>query len=261
MTTLLPFFTQLQNAWKLFLSRWGTAVVLQLLTLIPGILMYPLVSEYVRANVNGENVNAVFQNSVYVTQFLVGFVLLMLVSVFVASATGVLFAARKKVSLGALFTSTVRTYIPVLYTTIFSGLAVLLSLVPAMALYYWYTAFSRGGEAVSFSEGVAVDAIVFVAIIALIIPAAIIATYVMYAPLAVALKVTPAGFTAIMHTKNVVAHHVWQLVWRIVGSIALFQIVSASVSMLPYASFLVPFVVSLVILAFFVELYKELQEA
>ncbi|MDA1169469.1 MAG: hypothetical protein O3A36_03970 [bacterium] len=261
MTTLLPFSTQLTNAWKLFLSRWGTAVVLQLFTLIPGIFMYPLVSEYVQANVNGENVNAVFQNSVYVNQFLFGFVLLMLIGIFVASATGVLFAAQKKVSLGALLTNTVKTYIAVLYTSMLSGLAVLFSIIPAMALYYWYVAFARGGSAVTGSAVMAVDAIVLVALVALLIPAAIVATYVMYAPLAVALKVTSAGFTAIMHTKHLVAHHVWQLSWRIVGSIALFQIVSASVSTLPYASFFVPFVLSIVILAFFVELYKELQEA
>lgn len=261
MTTLLPFSTQLTNGWKLFVSRWGVAVVLQLFTLIPGIFMYPLVSEYVRANANGGNVNAVFQNSVFVTQFLIGFVLLLLISVYVASATGVLFATRKKLSLWVLLVSTMRTYIPVLYTSILASLAVLISLIPAMALSYWYAAFARGGSPVDGSAVVAVDAIVLIAIVALLIPAAIVATYVIYAPLAVALKATSAGFTAIMHTMHLVKHHVWGLVWRICGSIFLFQIVSESVRSLSYASYLVPFVLSIVILAFFVEIYKELREA
>ncbi|MEK7499236.1 MAG: hypothetical protein AAB649_01365, partial [Patescibacteria group bacterium] len=223
MTLLLPFHTQLQNAWKLFLSRWVSAVVLQLFTLIPGVLMYPLVNEYVRAGANGENPELVLQNSQYATQFLCGFILLLLISVFVASATGVLFAAKKKISLRAVLISTVSTYIPVLYTSILAGLTVLLSLVPAMALYYFYAEFARTGSPVTGSAVMAVDAIVLIAIIALLIPAAIVATWVVYAPLAVALKAAPAGFTAIMHTKHLVGNHVWGLAWRMIGSIVLFQ--------------------------------------
>jgi hypothetical protein len=260
MIKLLPFHTQLANAWKLFLSRWGSAVTLQLLTLIPGVFMYPLVNEYLDAVANNVDTASVFQHSPYVFQFVLGFVLLMLIGVFVAAATGVLFAAKKNVSLGVVFASTVSTYIPVLYTSILSGLAVMISLIPALAMNYWYNVFARGGSAVTGNAVLAVDAIVLIAIVALLIPAAIIATWVMYAPLAVALKTAPAGFTAIMHTKQLVAHHVWQLIWRMVGAMVLFQIVSASVSTLSYASYLVPFVLSIIIFAFFVEIYKELQD-
>ena len=81
----------------------------------------------------------------------------------------------------------------------------------------------------------------------------------MYAPLVVALKAAPAGFTAIMFAKEAVHHHVWQIVWRMIGSMALFRIVSESVESLSYASYIVPFALSIIIIAFFVELYKELQ--
>ncbi len=99
-----------------------------------------------------------------------------------------------------------------------------------------------------------------IAVVALLIPAAIVATWVMYAPLAVALKASPSGFTALMSSKQLVHKHVWQVFWRVLGSMVLFQIVSVSVSTLPYASYLVPFAFSIIIIAFFVELYKELQQ-
>jgi len=260
MITLYPFHTQLQNAWKLFLSRWGNAVVIQLLTLIPGVLIYPLVSEYLVAVQNGDNTSALFANSPNGPLFLLGFLFLILIGIFVASATGILFAVRDKISLGKVFASTFSTYIPVLYTSILAGLAVLISLIPALALNYWYGVFALGGSVVSGSGLVAVEAIVLIAIVALLIPAMIVAVWVMYAPLAVALKASPAGFTAIMHAKHLVRHHVWQLAWRVVGTIVLFQIISGTVSTLMYASYLVPFVLSIIIFAFFVEVYKELQD-
>jgi hypothetical protein len=260
MITLYPFHTQLANAWKLFLSRWGSAVVLQLLILLPAVFMYPLVIKYVRALEAGVNSSSVFVISPEVTLFLVGFVLLVLVGAFIAAATGILFAVKQKISLGKVMTSTLVTYIPVVYTSVLSGLAVLITLIPALLLNYWYGIFALGGAPVTEGGLLAVEAIVLIAIVALLIPAIIVATWVMYAPLGVALKATPAGFTAIMHAKHLVRHHVWQLVWRMVGSMVLFQVVSASVSTLPYASYIVPFVLSIIIMAFFVEMYKELQE-
>lgn len=223
--------------------------------------MFPLVREYLLANASGINPDVVFRNSLYTSQFLLGFALLMLIGVFVAAATGVLFAAKKKVTLWSVLGSTAVSYISVLYTSILAGLVVILSLVPAFALNIWYINFARGEAVVYGNATLAVDVIVLIAVIALLIPAAIVTTWVMYAPLAVALKAAPAGFTAIMHTKHLVRHHVWQLIWRIVGSMALFKIVSESVAGLPHASYIVPFVLSIIIMAFFVEIYKELQEA
>ena len=259
MTTLLPFHTQLANAWKLFLNRWGSAVALQFLYLIPGILMFPLMIEYAEALLAGIDPAAMLQGSAYVTSFLIGFILLVLVGVFVAAATGILFAARKKPTLGEVVTSTLMRYVSVLYTSVLSTLVVLVALIPAFALNYWYTVFAYSGVTIAGNGIAAVDAIVLIALVALLIPAVIIATWVMYAPLVVALKAAPAGFTAIMFAKEAVHHHVWQIVWRMVGSMALYQIVSASVANLPYASYLVPFALSIIIIAFFVEMYKELQ--
>ena len=261
MITLYPFHTQLQNAWKLFLSRWGSAVVIQLLLLIPAVFMYPFVNKYLAVVSSGLNPSAIFTASPEVTLFLFGFVTLILTGAFISAATGILFAVKEKISLGKVIVSTLSTYIPMLYTSLLAGLAVIISLIPALLLNYWYGVFALGGAPVTESGLLAVDAIVLIAVVALLIPAAIVATWVMYAPLAVALKASPAGFTALMHTKHLVRHHVWQLIWRMVGSMILFQVVSASVSTLQYASYMVPFVLSIIIMAFFVEIYKELQEA
>lgn len=260
MITLYPFHTQLANAWKLFLSRWGSAVVLQLLILVPAVFMYPMMNEYLAAVASGANIDAVFATSPNAPLFLLGFLFLILVGAFIAAATGILFAVREKISLSKVITSTFSTYLGVLYTSILAGLAVIVSLVPALLLNYWYGVFAQSGAPVTEGGLLAVDAIVLIAIVALLIPAVIVASWVMYAPLAVALKAAPAGVTAIMYTKHLVRHHVWQLVWRMVGAMALFQIVSASVSTLVYASYIVPFVLSIIIMAFFVEIYKELQE-
>jgi len=259
MTTLLPFHTQLSSAWKLFLNRWGSAALLQLLHLIPGVLLLPFTSEYILAVQNGINPVYVFANSSNVPLFLVGFVLLILTGVFVTSATGILFAAKKKISFGVTFVSAVSRYIPVLYTSVLSALVVTISLIPALALNYWYMMFAQAGAPLDLGGIAAVDAIVLIAVVALLIPAVIVATWVMYAPLVVALKAAPAGFTAIMFAKEAVHHHVWQIVWRMIGSMALFRIVSESVESLSYASYIVPFALSIIIIAFFVELYKELQ--
>lgn len=260
MTQLLPFPTELYNAWKIFIHRWGSAAVLQALSLIPGVFMLPLVSEYLLAAENGLDTTAVLQGSPYGGQFIIGFVLMLLFSVFTAASTGILFTSQKKISLWTVIMATLIRYLPVLYTSILAALAVMVSLIPALALNYWYGVFTRGDAPVTGSAIAAVDAIVLIAIFALLIPAVIVTTWVMYAPLATALKAAPAGFTAIMFSKHLVHRHVWQIVWRMVGSMILFQIASASVANLPYLSYIVPFVLSIIIIAFFVEIYKELHE-
>lgn len=258
MIQLLPFHTEISNAWKLFLHRWGVAVILQALTFIPGVLMLPLVNEYLVASENGLDTMLLLQSSLYTGQFVVGLVLLVLIGIFVTASTGILFAARKKISLREVVMSTLARYIPVLYTTFLAALAVIISLIPALALNYFYGVFAREGALVAGNGIVAVDAIVLIAVIALLIPAVIITTWVMYAPLATALKAAPAGFTSIMFSKHLVRHHVWQILWRMIGSMVLFQVVSASVRNLPYASSIVPFLLSIIVIAFFVEVYKEL---
>jgi hypothetical protein len=260
MTKLLPFPTEIYNAWKLFVHRWGAATLLQALTLIPGVLLLPLVTEYLLALENGMDTTVVFQTSAYAGQFVLGLVLMILLGIFVAASTGILFAARKKVSLREVITSTIVRYIPVLYTSFLAAFAVIVSLIPALALNYWYGVFARQGATVTGNGVLAVDAIVLIAVVALLVPSVIIAVWVMYAPLAVALKAAPAGFTAIMFSKHLVHRHVWQITWRMIGTMVLFQIASASVSALPYVSFLVPFILSIIIIAFFVEIYKELHQ-
>jgi hypothetical protein len=257
-STLLPFHQQLGNAWKLFLHRWGVAAILQALMVIPGILMLPLVTEYLAATSQGIDSSIVFEETIYGTQFLIGFILLLLLGVFTSAAMGILFSSKEKLSFFAVITATSMRYIPVLYSSILAGLAVAVSLIPALGLNYWYSLFARSGIEISASGIVAIDAIVLIAIVALLIPAAIVAVWVMYAPLVTAIKAAPAGFTALMFAKNRVHGHLWQVLWRIIGSLVLFQIVSVSVSMLPYASYLVPFALMIITTAFFVELYKEL---
>ncbi len=257
MIQLLPFHAQLLNAWKLFLDRWGSAVFLQLLTLIPGVLMLPLVLDYLSVIASGYD-PVIVQGSQNVSLFLIGFLLFIFLGVFISTALGILFATPNKLSFGTVIASTIRRYIPVLYTSILSGVIVLLSLIPALALNLWYVLFASKGAPVDGNALVAVDVIVLIAVVALLIPAAIVTAWVMYAPLAVALKAAPAGFTAVMHAKHLVHDHVWQITWRIIGSIVLFRIVTASVSYLPYLWFLVPFSLSIIITAFFVEVYKEL---
>ncbi len=261
MTTLLPFHTELSNAWKLFLRRWGSAVLLQVLILIPGALMFPFASEYLIAIQNGVDPTGILQTSLYTSQFIVGYCLFILVEIFIAASTGILFAAQEKISFLRAFLGGIVRYIPVLYTTILSAFIVTLSLIPAFALNYWYASFAETGATTISDTGImAVDLIVIIALVALLIPAFIIMVWVMYAPLAVALKAAPAGFTAIMFSKHLMHRHVWQVVWRMVGVMALFQIISASVSTLPYASYLVPFILTILALAFFVEVYKELHQ-
>ncbi len=258
MTNLLSFHIELANAWKLFLQRWGSAAFLQALTLIPGILMFPLVSEYLLAIQNGIDTTIVFERSVYGGQFLVGFILLILLGVFITASTGILFAAKKNLSLWVVIKSTLAQYIPTLYTSIVAALAIIVSLLPAFALNYGYASFARNGATITGNGILAVDTIMLIAIVALLIPAAIVTIWVMYAPLATATKASPAGFTSLMFSKHLVYRHVWQILWRIIGSMALFQILSTSVSTLPYLSYLVPFILSIIIMAFFVEIYKEL---
>lgn len=259
-STLLPFHQQLSNAWKTFIHRWGSAIVLQFLMIIPGVLMLPFVVDYLSAIHNDIDPAIVFQESPYGVEFVIGFVLLLLLGVFTSAAMGILFATKEKPSLITVSAAAGLRYIPVFYTTILGALAVGISMIPAFALNYWYAAFARGGIDISNNGIIAVDAIVLIAIIALLIPAAIVSVWVMYAPLATALKESPAGFTALMFSKERVHGHLWQVLWRIIGSLVLFQIVSKSVSTLPIASYLIPLALSAIIMAFFVELYKELDQ-
>jgi hypothetical protein len=259
MATLLPFHTQLANAWNLFLSRWGVAIGLQLIMLIPPIFMRPLMNEYLSAVNQGIDPSFVYQSSVYGTQFIFGFFLLLFLGVLVMSATMILFAAKKKLSFMTVIKEAIWRYIPVLYTSVLAAFAVVVALIPAQALNMWYAAAARSGLDLSESGILAVDSIMVIALVALLIPAAIVAAWVVYAPLATAVKDAPAGFTAMMYSKHLVHGHLWPVFWRMFGSLLLFQVISRSVDSLPMATTLVPFVLAIVTVAFFVEVYKELR--
>lgn len=259
MTTSLPtFFEQLSRAWKLFLDRWGVAVLLELLMIIPAMLMIPLIIEYISAMEQGLDTTAVLANSAYAGEFLFGFFGSIFFGVLGMTAMMIAFASKKKISLLVALTDAVRRYIPVLYTSVLAGLAVAVSFIPEQLLNYWYAAV-RSTLPVSGAGLSALDITVFVALIALMIPALIVSVWVMYAPLAVALREVSGGFTALLFSKQIVHNHIWSLVWRIVGALVLFEVLSITVSSLPLAGVLVPFVLMILTIAFFVELYKELR--
>lgn len=259
MTTPLPtFFDQLSRAWKLFLDRWGVAVVLELLMMIPAMLMIPLVIEYISALEQGVDTNLVLANSAYSGEFLFGFFGSIFFGILGMTAMMIAFASKKKISLLVALTEGVKRYIPVLYTSILAGLLVAVSFIPEQLLNYWYAAV-RSSLPVSGAGLSALDIVVFVALVALMIPALIVAIWVMYAPLAVALREVSGGFSALMFSKEIVHKHIWSLAWRIVGALILFEVISISVNTLPLASVLVPFLLMILTIAFFVELYKELR--
>lgn len=260
MITLLPFHTQVANAWRAFLHRWGSAVLIQLLMIIPGILMYPLIVEYLTALNTGTDTAFVFQTTVYGTMFVLGFVLLLLVSVLTTTALMILFAASEKISFITALASALKRYIPVLYTSILSAIAIIGALLPAYALNYWYYAAARTGLTLDGNGIVALDAVMLIALVALLIPAAILAVWLMYAPLLTAINASPAGFTALVNSKRLVHGHMWQVLWRIIGAGILFQLLSISTQTLYAASVVVPFILAIVTIAFFVEIYKELRE-
>ncbi len=257
---LLPFHTQIANAWKTFIHRWGSAVLIQLPMIIPGILMYPLIVEYLAALDAGTDPALVFQTTVYGTTFLWGFVLFLLVGVLTTASLMILFVTKEKISFMTAITSAVKRYIPVLYTSILSAIAVLAALLPAYALNYWYYVAARTGLTLDGNGIVALDAVIAIAIVALLIPAAIVAVWLMYAPLLTAVNASPAGFTALVNSKRLVHGHLWQVLWRIIGASILVQIISMSVQSLYLASSLIPFIMGLIAIAFFVEIYKELHE-
>lgn len=257
---LLPFHTQIANAWRLFLHRWGSALVIQLLMVVPGFLMYPFVSEYIAAAAQGIDPTSVYQNSIYGGTFVWGFFLSLLVGVLTTTSLMILFVAQEKISFMTAITSAVKRYVPVLYTSVLCAIAVIGALVPAYALNYWYYTAARAGLTLDGNGIIALDAVVLIALVALLIPAVIVAIWLMYAPLVTGVKASPAGFAAMMNSKRLVHGHVWQVLWRILGAIVLIRIIGASVQSLYIASFFVPFILSLVAIAFFVELYKELRE-
>lgn len=258
--SLLPFHTQLANAWKTFLHRWGSAVTIQLLMLIPGILMYPLLDEYATAIGEGVDPTSVFQTTSYGGAFVWGFFLLIFLGILTSTALMILFFAKDKISVVTALTSAVKRYIPVLYTSILCAIAIIGALVPSYLLNYWYYVSARAGFTLDASGLAALDAVILIAVVALMIPAAIVTVWLMYAPLLVAVKAVPAGFSALMRAKHLVYRHVWQILWRLIGSIVLFEIVSRTFQSLYPASLVVPYVLVIIVTAFFVEIYKELRE-
>lgn len=259
MTSSFPsFFEQLGGAWRLFIQRWGIAVVLQLLMIIPALLMIPLALTYMSAVNLGEDVVTTIANSPYTVEFLMGFFGTIFFGILATTAMMIAFASKKKITLMVALTSAAKRYIPVLYTSFLAGLAVAVAFIPAQLLNYWYSAV---GASLPVSGGgrTAVDVVVFVAVVALMIPAVIVSVWVMYAPLAVALKETPSGLTAILFSKAMVHKHIWSIVWRMVGVLIFFEAVSISVSALPIAGAVVPLILVMLTVAFFVELYKELR--
>ncbi len=110
MNTLLHFHTQVANAWRSFLHNWGSSLLIQLLMIVPGILMYPLIVEYLLAIDAGTDPMIVFQTTVYGTTFVWGFALFLLVGVLTTAAQMILFAAQEKISFMTALTSAVKRY-------------------------------------------------------------------------------------------------------------------------------------------------------
>jgi hypothetical protein len=196
--------------------------------------------------------------SPYTVEFLIGFFATIFFGVLSMTAMIIVFASKKKLTLLTALTSAVHQYIPVLYTSFLAGLVVAISFIPAHLLRYWYLAVQETLP-VTGSGLIALDLIVLIAIVALMIPACIVAIWVMYAPLAVALKETPSGMTALMFSKAVVHNHVWSLLWRVIGFVVVFNVLTISFSALPLAGAIVPFILTMLAIAFFVDLYKELR--
>lgn len=244
MTTaaLTPFTQEFLSSWRLFYGRWVTVIALALVPLLPLALLSPYFLERAQPSV------------VSVSLALIAIVLFYLVSILSRATIFIAYTEQVVPTFRSALRRGLRRYLAYAVTEVLAVLVVAVALIPLMT-------FNLGdpfGVLAGTPQPLA-RAATFAATLLLVAPAAVLAVLLAFAPLTAAVG-QGTGLSALRRSATLLWKRgvFWAVFKRLALWILLFVVVCTAVEPLPFAAFLVPFVMSLIGAAFLVTVYREL---
>lgn len=258
-----PFSRELTQAWAVFRARSLTAVKIALLPFAALLLLLPYLVE--SAALRGHALElpvldlTLLTPSLLTTAIAVGsFLAFFLTSILAKAALYHAFSEPTDPGAVRAYALAVRRFPAFFVTTIFAVSLVALSILAALAVFAYYRVSLRP-TILADATSAAADTFVILLTLLLLLPSYGVALLVAFAPLIALRRDARGGVQAIAASISLVRGHFWSVAGRFTVWGLLFFALSAIVSPLPVAQWLLPFIAALVSYAFTVVLYEELR--
>lgn len=259
MATLTPFSHELSVAWRLLAARWQTAVKLALIPLLPLVLLLPLLAEQ-SVSLTSEGLRAL--NIRAASPFmagvaLIGVIISLIFSIGTRAALFGLLAGPRETDVRKLLKAGFRRFFPFVFTELLVAIILIASFLPLMGFSFWYMNIGRAAASASVLLP-AMETFAFAFTLALFVPPFILAVWFAFASLATAIGDARGGIAALEWSAGLVRGRWTRIMKRLAAWAVLSIVLSAAVSPLPVASWLIPLLLTLVGSAFLLAVYKEL---
>jgi hypothetical protein len=255
---LTPFSNEVAGAWRIFRAHWRTAVQLTLLALVSLLFFLPFVVERA-AFLSGGPDTATLPNSAFSTLLgLVAVVVFLLLSMTAKAGIFIAFMKRGSMTMKVAFRGGLRILPSFLGTELLVAFLLAVSLLPAAGLALWYFTMGVTMPLANPFQTTA-DLVSSIVMILFLVPAIALSMWLAFAPLAAAVGDARGGIPALRYSVDLVRGRAWRVLKRIFVWIIFSNALTLSVSPLPIAKVVVPFVLSLLGAAYLVVVYKELR--
>ncbi|TSC72325.1 MAG: hypothetical protein G01um101438_643 [Parcubacteria group bacterium Gr01-1014_38] len=253
--TLSPISHELLRAWKLFSSRWRTAVLVGLSPVIVLAIALPILFAWARNTGSGTT------PSLFLTMVGIAVLIVFYLATIPARA-GLLnlfarhegkFSAREALRIG------LRRFWPFFGTELLIVIPIGLSLLPLLAFQGWFAGAAR--PALLASAGITVtNTLGLLGVLLLASLPMALSVAVSFSPITAAVGDTSGGLSALKRSFALLRERkaFWKISGRLALWVVLFVVICTAVEPLPFVQWMMPFVMSLIGAAFLVTLYKEL---
>lgn len=254
MATPKAFSMEVRGAWNLFAPRWLDAVLIALTPLIPLLLLIPYIAERLFLRLNGAGG---VPSSLPAALGLIGVFAAAVVSVIAKAALFILFRSPTRVRAADAIREGTRRFLPFLWTEALLSLLIAVALLPVALLVAWYSVLGRPRMTTDPASLFLADTATALGVLVLFLPALALSVWFAFAPIAAAVRDARGGVEALGVSAGMVRGAFWPLVGRLLAWTVLVLVISAVVSPLPIANWLIPFLLTLLGGAFLIVLYRE----
>lgn len=255
---LTAFSNELSDAWRVFRSQWRTAVKIAVVPVVPLLLTVPFLIERAILLTSGETTVPLPTSFLTVAVGLLGVAGFIVVSFVSKAALTVAFYRSPRLDVRRSLALGLQRF-PAFFTTeLLVAILIGITMLLPLSFLAWYDIVRR--LAISdFSTLVATDAVILLGTLALFLPAILLAVWLEFAALAVAVGDANGPVAALQRSVHLVRGRAVRLLKRLAGWVALSLVLTIAVAPLPIANWLTPFLLTLYGTAFLVVLYKELR--
>ncbi len=257
-SSLSPLTQEFASAWHLFAARWKTIALVGVLPVLPLVLLFPfLIGQMAQGGIGVENSGF--------SPLLAFFGIVGIVGYYVwtiPARGGVFFALAHRADPGVrqAFSAGWKRFWPLLWTELLVVLAIVIAFLPLVFFQAWYSVGIRPALEAALLGNIADLFALPVMLLFALLPFAVAVVF-GYAPLATAVGHAPGGFLALSYSQQLVRQPrmFWAVAGRLLLWVLLFVVFCTAMDPLPYANFVVPFIMAMFGAAFLFTIYQELR--